>query len=130
MMKRNFTGALLLTAAVGLAAATPKARAAEVTLEGTLVDTSCYFADPANTSNDHGAMKGCGTACAKSGLPVGLLTAAGKHYALVLAAPAVAEHVGQVIRVTGTDHGGSFVPKKLEVKKNTAWQEVKLTGVM
>ena len=75
-MKRTtiLTLALVLAVAVGVALAK-----GPTTIEGTLVDTKCYFADAANKSNDHGPVKGCGTMCAKAGSPVGILTSAGKH---------------------------------------------------
>lgn len=127
MMKRTtiLTLALVLAVAVGVALAK-----GPTTIEGTLVDTKCYFADPANKVNDHGPVKGCGTMCAKAGSPVGILTAAGKHYALVVPAPAVAEHVGHTVRATGTVREGSFVPTKLEKKVGNNWQEIKLGGSM
>ena len=126
-MKRTtiLTLALVLAVAVGVALAK-----GPTTIEGTLVDTKCYFADAANKSNDHGPVKGCGTMCAKAGSPVGILTAAGKHYPLVVPSPAVAEHVGQTVRATGTVREGSFVPTKLEMKKGNNWQEIKLGGSM
>lgn len=130
-MKRTsiLTLALILVVAVGAAVAKSPA-AKPTTIEGTLVDTKCYFADAANRGNDHGPVKGCGTICAKAGSPVGILTTAGKHYALVVPAPAVAEFVGQTVRATGTVREGSFVPTKLEAKKGNNWQEIKLGGSM
>ena len=131
MTKRTTILALVLVLGVGagvVLAGNPEAKTK--TVEGTLVDTKCYFADEANKSNDHGPMKGCGTACAKGGSPVGILTAQGKHYALVVPAPAVADQVGQTVRATGTAREGSFVPSKLEVKKGDTWQAVKLAGTM
>ena len=131
MTKRIATLILVLALAVGVGArpasgAEQKAR----TIEGTLVDTKCYFADPANKGNDHGPMKACGTACAKSGLPVGILTADGKHYGLVVPSPSVADYVGQTVRASGSVREGSLVPTKLEVKTATGWQEVKLGATM
>lgn len=130
-MKRIAISVLLIALALGFGTAvTGSAQGKDKSIEGTLVDNKCYFADPANKGNDHGPMKACGTACAKSGLPVGLLTADGKHLALVVAAPLVAEHIGQTVRATGTERGGSFVPAKLEVKKGSSWQEIKLSSMM
>lgn len=126
-MKRTtiLTLALVLAVAVGVALAK-----GPTTIEGTLVDTKCFFADPANKANDHGPVKGCGTICAKAGSPVGILTTAGKHYALVVPAPAVADHVGQTVRATGTVREGSFVPAKLEKKVGGKWEEIKLGSMM
>lgn len=122
--------ALALVAGVGLAFAGSDKGGAK-TVEGTLVDTKCYFADATNKGNDHGPMKGCGTMCAKGGTPVGVLTSAGKHYALVVPAPAVADHVGKNVKVTGTVRDGSLVPDKgeIQVQEGTAWKTVK-TGAM
>jgi hypothetical protein len=131
MNRRIVNFVLLFALAAGAAvSAAIGAEAKARTLEGTLVDTKCYFADPANKGNDHGPMKACGTACAKGGSPVGILTEDGKHYALVVPAPSVADHVGQTVRATGAVREGSFVPSKLEVKTASGWQEVKLGGGM
>lgn len=53
--------------------------AAEVT--GTLIDTSCYASDKANTTNQHKGMSAaCAQNCALKGIPVGLLTDKGEVY--------------------------------------------------
>ena len=53
--------------------------AAEVT--GTLIDTSCYALDKANTTNAHkGMTTACAEVCAMKGIPVGLLTDKGEVY--------------------------------------------------
>ncbi len=48
----------------------------QVTVEGELVSAKCYLRADL-TGNDHLGMEGCGTACVRSGNPVGLLTAEG-----------------------------------------------------
>lgn len=116
--------ALVLALGVGVALAGEKAGGAK-SFEGTLVDTACYLKQGA-TTNDHGPMKGCGTACAKGGIPVGILTAQGKYVTLGVAAPMVAEHVGQTVRASGEVKEGVLLPAKLEVKEGTSWKEVKL----
>lgn len=121
------TLALILSVGVGVAFAGSEGKAKSV--EGTLVDSKCYLAMGFKT-NDHGSMPGCGTACAKGGNPVGVLTAEGKYYTLGVAAPMVADHVGQTIRASGEVKEGVLVAKKLEVKKGTAWQEIKLGPTM
>lgn len=130
-MKRYVLALLALSLVVGVGATLAGEKGAAKTVEGTLVDTKCYFADPANAGNDHGPMKGCGTACAKGGSPVGILTTQGKHYALVVPAPAVADHVGKAVKVTGEVREGSLVPEKgeLQVKEGDTWKTVK-TGPM
>lgn len=129
-MKRAtiLTLALVLAVGVGLALAGEKDGKAK-TVEGTLVDSKCYIAGGA-TGNDHMGMKGCGTACAKSGIPVGLLTADGKYLTVALPAPLLADYVGQTARATGIIKVNSIVPEKLEVKKGDKWEEVKVSALM
>lgn len=99
------------------------------TVEGTLVDTMCYFKE-GFTANTHRGVLNCGTACAKMGIPVGLLTAGGKVYVLVGPSLQLASHVGKGARVTGTVKQGSLVPEKVEVKKGDSWEEVKIATMM
>ncbi len=129
-MKRYGYALLALALVLGVAMAYAGEKGESKTVEGTLVDTKCYFAG-AGSGNDHGPMKGCGTACAKGGSPVGVLTAQGKHYALVVPAPAVADHVGKTIKVTGEIRDGSLIPAggELQVKEGAGWKTVK-TGAM
>ena len=131
-MKRFVFAVLALSLVAGLSVAVAGEKGGSKTIEGTLVDTKCYFMDSANSSNDHGPMKGCGTACAKGGTPVGVLTAKGKHYPLVVAAPAVADHVGKTVRISGMIREGSFVLDKgeIQVQEGTEWKTVKLGGTM
>ena len=97
-----------------------------VTLEGTLVDASCYLKDNSFTGNDHGGVKNCGTLCLRSGKPAGILTKDKKFHAIIAPGPALADDVGKPVRVTGTLHNGSILPEKIEVQKDGKWQEVKL----
>ena len=53
----------------------------QVTVEGELVSAKCYLREGL-TGNDHLGMKDCGTACVKSGNPVGLVTSEGRYYTL------------------------------------------------
>ena len=53
----------------------------QVSVDGELVSAKCYLREGL-TGNDHLGMKDCGTACAKSGNPVGLLTSEGRYYTL------------------------------------------------
>lgn len=132
-MKRTtiFTLALVLAAGVGLALVSKAgpATAKPTTVEGQLVDSKCYLA-MGEKGNDHGSMKGCGTACAKGGNPVGILTAQGRYFPLIVAAPLVADHVGGTVPATGDLKQGSLVPTKLEVKKGQKWEEVRLSSTM
>ena len=115
--------------AVALALAAGSSFAAGKNVEGVLVDTACYLKQGAKT-NDHGPMKGCGTACAKGGLPVGILSGEGKYVTLGVPAPMVADHVGKTVRASGEVKEGVLLPDKLEVKEGTAWKEVKLGPTM
>lgn len=101
----------------------------EVTLQGTLVDSKCYLAG-GETGNDHGPMKNCGTMCLKGGTPAGLLTKDKQFHAIIAPSTALADYVGQTIRVQGTNHNGSIMAKKVEVQKNGKWEEVKLGAMM
>jgi hypothetical protein len=101
----------------------------DTTIEGTLVDSMCYLKDNSLTGNDHGAMKQCGTMCLKGGTPGGVLTKNKKFHAVIAPSTALADYVGQTVRVTGSLHNESILAKKVEVNKNGKWEEVKL-GVM
>lgn len=99
------------------------------TLEGTLVDGKCYLMDHANTGNDHGKMKACGTMCLKGGSPAAVVTKDGQVHPIMAAAGAFADIVGQTVRVTGPVEGSSVLATKVEVNRGGRWQEVKLTGM-
>ncbi len=101
----------------------------EVALEGTLVDSKCYLKDNSLTGNDHGPVKGCGTMCLKGGTPGALLTKDKKFHAILAPSIALADYVGQTVRVRGTIHNGAILASKVEVNKDGKWEEVKL-GVM
>ncbi|MGH7495153.1 MAG: hypothetical protein ACREOO_22505 [bacterium] len=119
---------LVLLACLGVVAvlsAQDKAAKTE-TLTGTLVDLKCYAAGGFLT-NDHGSMKGCGTACAKGGNPVALVDANKKVHFLAVAAPEYADWVGAELRLTGkhASNAGVFLPEKVEAKENGKWVEKK-----
>lgn len=87
---------------------------------GTLVDTKCYGMNSSNIGNDHkmGAMKGCGAACAKMGIPVALLVDGKMH---VIAAPAAkfADHIGEEATITGDSSNNILFVKKVTVGGKT-----------
>ena len=97
----------------------------QVTVEGELVSAKCYLRADL-TGNDHLGMEGCGTACVRSGNPVGLLTAEGTYYTLVVPAPEIADHIGRRLRASGTIKAGSLVPDKLEMEQGDSWEEVNI----
>lgn len=117
---------LALAVGVGLAAAGEKDAK---TVEGTLVDAKCYLAGGFK-GNDHMGTAKCGTACAKSGLPLGVLTKEGKYLTVAVPAPQVAEIVGETVRATGAVKNNTITPEKLEVNKNGKWEEVKIAAMM
>ncbi len=121
---------LSLLVVFALAAAAMSAGAAESTIEGTLVDSKCYLSDNSLTGNDHGAMKECGTMCLKGGTPAAVLSQDKKFTAIIAPSVPLAPHVGQQVRVTGEQHSGSILAKRVEVKKNGKWEEVKLGAMM
>lgn len=123
---------LLLSMCLGLSVIGSSVAAQSMqTLQGTLIDTKCYLADPsANVGNDHGSMKECGTMCLKGGSPGGLLTADKKIYTIVAPSTALASYVGQTVRVRGEVHGEAILAKTAEVNKNGKWQAIKLGTMM
>ena len=124
--------AVVLAAVVGTAFAGEEGK--DKTVEGTLVDTKCYLSNAKNSGNDHvtpkGTMPSCGTACAKMGIPVALLTADGKVITLAVPAGQVADYLGKIARATGLVKGSAIVAEKLEVKEGGAWKEVNLATMM
>ncbi len=124
-MKRATILTLALVLAAGVSTALAGGEGEGKTIEGKLVSAKCYLR-AGFTGNDHAGMKGCGTACIKSGNPVGLLTADGKYYTLVIPAPEIADHIGHTHRASGTIKSGSLVPDKLEMKEGDSWKEVKV----
>ena len=124
-MKRTTILSLVLVLAAGLSTALAGGEGEGQTIEGELVSAKCYLR-AGLSGNDHMGMKGCGTACAKSGNPVGLLTAEGKYYTLVIPAPQIADNVGRTLRASGPIKSGSLVPDKLELKEDGSWTEVKI----
>ncbi|MFQ5663077.1 MAG: hypothetical protein ACE5HL_04535 [Terriglobia bacterium] len=135
MSKRTtiLTLGLVLALGVGTALAGGYGGGAK-TVEGTLVDSKCYLMNAKNAGNDHmtpkGTMPNCGTACAKMGIPVSLLTADGKVYTLAVPAPLVADYVGRTARATGMLKQGSIVASKLEVREGNTWKEVRIATMM
>lgn len=115
-----FTGLIVWGAAVA---------AAPVTVEGTLVDSACYLKDGA-TTNDHGAMKGCGTMCLKGGTPAAVLTKDKKFHVIIAPAAVLADYVGLPVRVTGEANGTAILAQKAQVNKDGKWIDVKLGATM
>jgi hypothetical protein len=115
----------------------------EVTISGKLIDTKCYGMNHGNINNDHMApgkdgkmmtVPNCATACASTGIPVGLLEGGKKDakvYMLVTPAGALAKHQSKEARVTGMEvFGGGLMPSKVEVKEDGKWVDVTPGGMM
>ncbi len=132
-MKRSMILVLALALTVGVFSALAGGMGGK-TIEGTLVDSKCYLMSSKNIGNDHmtpgGEMPGCGTMCAKMGIPTGLLTAEGKYLTLAVPSLKVANYVGQTVRATGMAKSGTLIVQKLEVKKGSGWEEVNVGGMM
>lgn len=102
---------------------------AQTTYEGTLVDSKCYLG-MGEADNDHGPMAACGTMCLKGGTPAAILTRDKQFHALIAPSTALAEYVGQQIRVVGSLHNGAILAKSVQVNKGGRWEEVKLGAMM
>ena len=109
---------------------------APVTISGTLVDTKCYAMSADNFTNDHGDIKGCGTACANLGIPVGIVKDGKKgDPAVILLAPSrsFADRVGATVRATGSYvwKNAAILVDKAEYKDSGgSWVEIKIKGPM
>jgi hypothetical protein len=106
--------------------------AADQTWTGSLIDARCYlkYGGSMASGNNHMGTNGCGTVCLRLGQPAALLTPAKKVILLVVPSPAVADYVGQPVRVTGTLKDGAIVVNKFEVKKGDVWKSVVLPNMM
>ncbi len=104
---------------------------AEKTVQGTLVDGKCFIAGGFK-ANEHMGVADCGTKCAKSGIPVGLVDAKNNYFTVLAPSVQLAEHVGSEIRIKGKvdNKQRTITPDKIEVKKNGTWQEVKIQAMM
>jgi len=117
-------------------------------IEGLLIDARCYAISYSNYTNDHlippsteRKITGCATGCAKSGIPVALLTGPlppgpGKNnraYILLHPAPNLSLHMEKFARVYGCFLGDlqAIFTTKVEVKgENGEWKEVSFTTPM
>ena len=103
-MQKVFAG---LTAAAFIVVLGAPAFAAVETVKGQVVDQSCYTKDKTNTGLAHkGMSEDCAAMCAKKGMPVALVTAEGKVYAITgdLAANMNAKlvpHLSHTVEITG-----------------------------
>ncbi len=134
-MKRGMTvpGILALVALVfvlvsGLAVGADKGGMKMKTdiVKGELVDSRCYLGQ-GKRGPDH--VK-CAVACAKDGLPIGIVDAKGKYYTLVIQANQIADVAGMDAEVEGMVNGDSIIPTKIKINKDGTWTEVELPKQM
>lgn len=111
----------------------PLIASAETKISGTLVDTKCYSMNHANKGNTHltpkGRMPGCGSACAKMGIPVAILNREGMNV-LITPAPQLADYIGKEARITGKRMEAGIIPTKIEVKTDRGWRQVNIGTMM
>lgn len=130
---------VLMLAVVGAAVAGDEAK--QVTIEGTLIGTKCYGMNNDNVYNDHmtpdGNMPKCAEACARMGIPVGVLIdgkKGGDVYILVTPSIVLADHMAKQVKVTGMEPFAgslSIIPEKVWVKNDKdEWEEVKIATMM
>jgi hypothetical protein len=102
-----------------------------VIVEGTLVDTKCYSMNPALKADDHATpedtIEACGSACAKLGIPTGVLDS--KNALVILIAPSteLADQIGRRVRVKGPKvFGGAAIrAETIEVRNDDGtWKAI------
>lgn len=132
----GIAAALLAAVSAGSGAKETKSPKPTV-VEGTLIDTKCFSQDAANDGNDHGVgtekIEGCAEACAKLGIPVGLLTSKREVFILIAPAEAFEEHMGKAARVTGPKvyRGSAIRPDSVHVQgADGAWVPVEFHSMM
>ncbi len=95
-------------------------------VKGELVDSRCYLGQ-GKRGPDH--VK-CAIACAKDGLPMGIVDAKGKFYGLVIQSNQIADIAGLEAEVEGMVSGESIIPTKIKVNKDGTWTDVQLPKQM
>jgi hypothetical protein len=120
--------ALAFVLVSGLAVAAEKGEMKMKTdvVKGELVDSRCYLGQ-GKRGPDHTK---CAIACAKDGLPLGIVDAKGKYYTLVIQSSQIADVAGLDAEVEGMLKGDSIIPTKIKVNKDGTWTEVQLPKQM
>ena len=104
------------------------AKGKTITVQGTLVDTSCYF-EEGQKGDEHDNMKACGKDCLNSGVPAGVVVG-DKVYILIFPAKAFADYAGKIVEIKGESYGDNLIhPKKAFVVDKAGKKPIKLTGV-
>jgi hypothetical protein len=141
---RRIAFALLLVAAVGVTSGIAQDKGKmkmpePESVQGTLVDMKCYSMNAENSGQDHmtpkGKMPACATACAKMGIPVGILVEGeddSKLLVIITPSNMLADHMAKQARITGMPalDGHGIIPDKVEVKEGDKWKEVKIATMM
>ena len=98
------------------------ASAKEKTVEGELIDVTC-FAGMGAKGAQH---EMCAVACAKNGQPIGVLTSDGKVYNLLTIVPKLADQMSKTVKIKGEFHKASqsIKPAKMWVKENGKSREI------
>lgn len=130
-----FLGASL---SVGPPADVEAAKTAKPTrIEGTLIDTRCYSIDKSLTQDGHrtvdGTIDGCAAACAKLGIPTGVLTSKGDVTILIAPATELADYMGRQVRAAGVKvfRGAAIRVDTVEVRgEDGAWKPVEFHSMM
>ena len=119
-IKTSLVSILVLTALV-------VASAEEKTVEGELVDISCYSNGAKGESH-----RMCAARCAKSGKPVGIATKDGKVYTLLTESPGMVEYMAKTVKITGKLHEASqsITPTGILVKEGDKWINVDMPRAM
>lgn len=101
--------------------------AGDKTIEGELVDISCYVNGASGSKHQM-----CAVTCAKLGKPVGIVAKDGKIYTLQLASSEVAEYMAKTVKVTGEIHEASqsIKPLNLEVLDGNKWVKIDVAKSM
>jgi len=96
----------------------------KTTVQGELIDTYCYSAGDAHGEGH----KDCAQKCARSGIPVGVLSD-GKVLTIATNPQPLAPYMADQVRVSGeiNQQTGVIVPDKVEVQENGQWKEVKMS---
>lgn len=94
----------------------------DVSIEGELVDASSYMLSEANLFKSKESLK----EKAASGVPVGIVDAHKNLYIIIAPAPRYAAYMTKVVKLTGLVKNGTICPKKMEIKSDTNWEEIRL----
>ena len=92
--------------------------AEERTIEGELVDITCFTSGASGSSHQM-----CAIACAKRGQPIGVVAEDGKVYTLLTVSSDMAEFMAKTVKITGELHeqSQSIKPTKILVMEGDKW---------